>query len=139
MAPRKVEEQEESEYEYASYHKGAENGKQEAHIEPATLYQPLGGEEGAGEGTTPFGSAIPLCKAGVEGPCTLTVTDSEHPKRCASGMEDATRCRKYWAHHRTGGPTAKDGACTFVGAVGGVFGDFPGAIAAGGACVLLWQ
>jgi hypothetical protein len=131
--------QEEGGYEEAAYHQGTGSAHEEAHVEPAILVQSLSGEEGAGEGTSPFGSALPLCKAGVEGPCTLTVTDSSSPKRCASGIEDPTRCRKYWAHHRTGGPTAKDGACTFVGAVGGVFGDFPGAIAAGGACVLLWQ
>jgi hypothetical protein len=33
--------QEEGEYEYISDYQGAENGKGEAHIEPAVLYQPL--------------------------------------------------------------------------------------------------
>jgi hypothetical protein len=39
--------QEEGGYEYASYNKGAENGKQEAHVEPAILVQP---RHEAGEG-----------------------------------------------------------------------------------------
>ena len=59
--------EEEGGYEEAAYHPGS-IGEQEAHTEPGLLYQPLG-QEGAGEGATLLGSAIPLCKAGAEGPC----------------------------------------------------------------------
>ena len=55
------EEWEEEGYEYASYQHGAEGGKEEAHVEDATLVQPLGGEA-SGEGATVLGSAVPLCK-----------------------------------------------------------------------------
>ncbi|HEY5342928.1 MAG TPA: RHS repeat-associated core domain-containing protein, partial [Solirubrobacteraceae bacterium] len=62
--------EEEGEYEYASYHHGAESGKEEAHAESAVLYQPLtGGESGSSEGVGTLGLTVPLCKAGVEGPC----------------------------------------------------------------------
>jgi hypothetical protein len=61
-------------YEYASDHQGAK----ESHVEAAVLVQPLsegafGGEsEGSSEGArsfVSFGSTVPLCKAGSEGPC----------------------------------------------------------------------
>jgi hypothetical protein len=42
MLGRAFRAQEEGEYEYASYTQGAESGKEEAHVEPAVLYQPLG-------------------------------------------------------------------------------------------------
>jgi hypothetical protein len=80
------EEEAEGGEEYAAYHQGA--GHKEAHTE-VQLVQPLGGERSGGESaTTTNSSAVPLCKAGVEGPRTLTVTDSSSPKRCASGIED---------------------------------------------------
>jgi hypothetical protein len=47
MTVRGVQEEEGEEYEYASYHMGGksgEAGKQEANIESAVLYQPLGEE-----------------------------------------------------------------------------------------------
>ncbi len=65
--------EEEGGYEYASYHHGGENGKEEARVEPAVLFQPLGGE-GAGEGASLLGSAVPLCKAGLEEPCADLAT-----------------------------------------------------------------
>ena len=137
--------QEEGGYEYASCHPHAENGKEEAHVESAVLVQPLVGEgaegnEGGGEGADTLGFAVPICSAGMDGPCTRTVEGNgkKHEERCAKGLLSTGACRKYWAHHRTGGITGKDVTCTFVGAVGGVFGDFPGAIGAGGLCVALY-
>jgi hypothetical protein len=47
--------EEEGSYEWASYHK---EGEEEGHPEEGVLYQPLSGE-GAGEGATLLGSAIP--------------------------------------------------------------------------------
>lgn len=61
--------QEEGEYEWAAYHPGENEGREEAHMEEGVLYQPLGGE-GAGEGTSLLGSAIPLCMASPGGPCS---------------------------------------------------------------------
>jgi hypothetical protein len=49
--------EEEGEYEYASYIKDSEDGKQEAHVEPAILVQPL---HEAGEGGTKRNGARPL-------------------------------------------------------------------------------
>ncbi len=51
--------QEESEYEYVSDHQGGQGGKQEAHLEPAVLYQPLTSEAPSNEGTT---GVVPLCE-----------------------------------------------------------------------------
>jgi hypothetical protein len=79
--------EEEGEYEYATYHKGGPS-KEEAHIEPAILYQPLGEEKSAnkGDGEGLFGLAgdAPLCKAGREGLCTLDTGGVGHHcyKKC---------------------------------------------------------
>jgi len=43
-------EEEEGSYEYAADQQGAENGKSEAHIEPAVLYTPLGGNTSEDDG-----------------------------------------------------------------------------------------
>jgi hypothetical protein len=45
--------EEEGEYEYASYHQGAKPESGEGHVEPAVLYQPLGGgeEDGSKQGS----------------------------------------------------------------------------------------
>lgn len=45
--PARQEEEEEGEYEYAACQNGGEGGKEEAHIEPALLVQPLGEETSA--------------------------------------------------------------------------------------------
>jgi RHS repeat-associated protein len=56
--------EEEGEYEYASYQHGSENGEEEAHIEPAVLYQSLEPEAyGRRQG------ALRLCGTGSTGPC----------------------------------------------------------------------
>lgn len=58
-------------YEEAAYHPG-QGGQQEAQVESGVLVQPLNGEEGAvGRKVAMSGSAVPLCKAGVEGPCAV--------------------------------------------------------------------
>lgn len=91
--------QEEGGYEYASYKHSAEGSSQESHIEPATLYQPLGGEEGAGEGTALPGATTQLCKPGSEGPCT-------HP---IDGAENGY-CLSVARHHRSPGRCVKNAA-----------------------------
>jgi RHS repeat-associated protein len=58
--------EEEGGYEYVSDRHSAESGKEEHHIEPAILVQPLNSEESSSEGGL---SAIPLCKAGSNGEC----------------------------------------------------------------------
>jgi len=65
--------EEEGEYEYASYHQGAKEGHAEARIEPAVLYQPLR-EATSGEAGGALGLTVPLCKAGLEGPCARATT-----------------------------------------------------------------
>jgi hypothetical protein len=50
LALRVLQEQEEGGYEEASYHQGAENGEQEAHVESAVLYQPIPVNEDAPRG-----------------------------------------------------------------------------------------
>jgi RHS repeat-associated protein len=136
-------EEEEGEYEYASYNHGAESGKEEAHIENGVLYQSLGGEEGAGEGTSPFGSALPLCKAGVEGPCTRTVDGAENGY-CTHSKHPSARCHKNPAWRKKHGYppepgtptiTGKDVACTLAGGVGEIFGV---GILVGGVCVVAY-
>jgi RHS repeat-associated protein len=73
----------ESEYEYTSYHKGAEGrpaANEEVHVEPGVLYQPLGGE-GAGEGASLLGAVVPLCRAGSGESCADFEVWSEHVPR----------------------------------------------------------
>jgi hypothetical protein len=61
--------EEEGWYEEAAYHPG-QGGQQEAQMESGVLVQPLNGEEGGGGRKAAMpGSTVPLCKAGVEGPC----------------------------------------------------------------------
>ncbi len=63
------EEGEEEWYEEAAYHPGA-NGQEEAHLESGVFVQSLNGDEvGAGGRVAMPGSTVPLCKAGVKGPC----------------------------------------------------------------------
>jgi RHS repeat-associated protein len=70
--------EEEGGYEYISDH----GGKEEHHVEPAILVQSLSGEEsGSGEGATTFGSPVPLCEAGSEGPCARPARGSEGTHR----------------------------------------------------------
>lgn len=54
------EEEEEGEEEYASYKPHSENGKEEAHVEPAVLIQPL--QESTSEGEAKAGAAVRLCQ-----------------------------------------------------------------------------
>jgi|HubBroStandDraft_2_1064218.scaffolds.fasta_scaffold10323_3 hypothetical protein len=87
--------QEEGEYEYASYNRGGENGKEEAHTEPAVLYQPLGEasrwESGDG-GVMPQSGAAQLCSGSVAEPCRHNVS---------GGICDA--CYPREKHHHGGG------------------------------------
>jgi RHS repeat-associated protein len=87
--------EEEGEYEYASYSRGGENGKEEAHTEPAVLYQPLGEasrwESGDG-GVMPQSGAAQLCSGSVAEPCRHNVS---------GGICDA--CYPREKHHHGGG------------------------------------
>jgi len=115
--------EEEGEYEYASYHHEANEGHEEAHIEPAVLYQPLG--EAASDDDS-FG---------------------EEWRRIL--IEYGSRCEQYGGHwrghkcvgipsHGHGHVTVRDVACTIAGAIGGAIADVPGALGAGGACIVIW-
>ncbi len=76
---------EEGEYEYAVY----QHGQDEAHVEPAVLVQPLNGKVGRGEEAGTLGSAVPLCKAGSEGPCAS-------PARGGEGTCKSCRRRRHY-------------------------------------------
>jgi hypothetical protein len=52
-------------WEYASDHQGAENGKQEAHLETGVLYQPLGEATSSDEAAPGDKSVVPLCPVGT--------------------------------------------------------------------------
>lgn len=112
----------EEEYEYAAYQHDGTQGKEEEHVEPAVLYQPLGeiSEDSS------FG---------------------EEWRRVL--IEYGSRCEQYGGHwqghkcvgipsHGHGHVTVRDVACTIAGAIGGAIGDVPGALGAGGACIVLW-
>lgn len=84
--------QEEGEYEYASYHPHAENGKEETHVEPAVLYQPLPQpslvheDDGEQAGLTHL--LVPLCRAGSDGPCVREVrVECNDDHRCHGGSD----------------------------------------------------
>lgn len=116
--------EEEDGYEYASDQQGAENGKQEAHVEPAVLYQRLGGDTSEDDGF-----------------------DEDGWRRIFA--EYGSRCEQYGGHwqghrcvgipsHGHGHVTVRDVGCTIAGAIGGAVGDVPGALIAGGACIAIW-
>jgi len=98
MRQSSVDLEEEGEYEYVAYHHSAENGEEEAHIEPALLIQPLvvseseQGNEGRSEGAMASGSVVPRCTVDSQAPCA----------RPARGGEGTCKtCRK--RHHGGGG------------------------------------
>jgi hypothetical protein len=90
--------EEEGGYEYASYQHGAKPEKEEGHLESGVLFRPLGeaaeemgGSGGEGSGTSGLGT-VPLCKAGVEGPC-------------ARGASEANQGHGQVRHRRRGSPS----------------------------------
>lgn len=114
--------EEEGGYEYVSDHHNGENGKEEAHIEPAVLYPPLG---------------------------EATDTDGLDEEWLRIFIEYGSRCEQYGGHwqghkcvgipsHGHGHVTVRDVGCTIAGAIGGAIGDVPGALVAGGACIAIW-
>lgn len=127
--------EEEGGYEYVSDHQGSGGAKEEAHIEPAVLYQPLGegpltggdGGESSEAGSRSFvgfGSAPPVCKAGSEGPCTREVSGAGnctgphgHPTNCS---EKHSKGSYHHYHYPSGGPSAHEFFCTFMVWVPGV-------------------
>lgn len=117
--------QEEGGYEYvANENKGAQ-GKEELHLEPAVLYQPLGGEATAGGDADSAGrlGAIPLCKTGVAGPCAQDIRVV---------CNDSGKCHGSTGSHggrggsRGGGGgnpvSTEDVVCTAASVVGGAIG-----------------
>lgn len=125
--------QEEGGEEYASYHKGSREGHTEAHVEGGVLYQPLSpADEGGREG---FWLISQMGGQGESGP---------------NAERGGSRCSQYgghWHGHecvikgraRGGHITARDVVCTIVGAAGGAVLDVPGALIAGGACIVIWR
>jgi RHS repeat-associated protein len=77
------------EYEYVSS-RGSE-GSDAGHMESGVLYQPLRGKENTGETGLAFGSTVPLCEAGAEGPCARSVP-------CDKCKERVSQCNKTGQH-----------------------------------------
>jgi RHS repeat-associated protein len=103
-------EEEEGEYEYISNHQAGENGKEEAHVEPAVLIQPLNGEEADnGEHATTFGSQVPLCQADRQEPCA-------HLARGGEGTH-----KKHNYHHEV---VPSGNACIGGGTAAAIIGPF---------------
>lgn len=71
------------------------------HGEGGILYQSLGGEGDASENATSFGSVIPLCKAGVEGPCADDATMRLSRSLCVAGALMAFACKNGDEKYRT--------------------------------------
>jgi|SRR5580692_1099423 hypothetical protein len=127
--------EEEGSEEYASDHQGTKPASEEHHVEPAVLVQPLGGE-GADEGVTLSGSAVPLCKAGSEGPCARDAKGG--PGAACHSAEGKRNCRRRIEHLKNGTGSEKENieACGILGggiggAFGGFIGDLPGGFAGG--------
>ncbi len=121
--------EEEGEYEYASYHHGNEDGKQEVQAEPAILLQPLIGEESDSEYTTALNSNTLLCKHGQSGPCTRYVAvECNNSGMCHGGGGRIRRTRVQSsgarATHGRGHIAFHGGAiagCIVGGVAGGTF------------------
>jgi RHS repeat-associated protein len=130
--------EEEGENEYVSDHQRSESGNQEHRYESGVLYQPLDGEA-APNGTA--SSTIPLCEAVANSPCARSVPDDHSP----DVESECNRTGQGCSGHRGGGHTGqghvtvRDVACTIIGAVGGAIGEVPGALIAGGACIIIWR
>jgi hypothetical protein len=92
--------EEESGYEEAAYHSGSK-GAQEAHAEEGLLVQLLSGEEGSGENAISLSSVIPLCKAGIEGPCADDATMRLSRSMCVAGAIMAFACKNGDEKYRT--------------------------------------
>ena len=65
-------------------------------------------------------------------------TTKHELKNPSNGCRKNPAWRKAHGYPEEEGITGKGAACTVAGAVGGEVGGFPGAIIAGGVCVLLW-
>jgi hypothetical protein len=114
--------EEEGEYEYASYQQHGESGDEQAHIEPAVLYQPLG---------------------------EVADADGFDEEWRRIFIEYGSRCEQYGGHwkghscvgipgHRPGHVTVKDVGCIAAGAAGGAVAGPGGAIVGGLICVAIW-
>jgi hypothetical protein len=107
MCARK--EEEEGEYEYASYNKDSEDGKQEAHVEPAILVQPLheAGEGGTkeGPGEEHLGNLVPVDCPNLKDKCGKQVR--HHSGSANEGGGGAG------AGHAGGGPESVRNICIF--------------------------
>ncbi len=100
-------EEEGEEWEYVSDRHGSHSGKEEAHVEPALLVQPLTTAESDEDATTTTSSTVPLCKAGSEGPCA----------RDTGGMRGHCVANKCSSRHITpiGRQGPKGDVCTGTG------------------------
>ncbi len=148
--------EEEGEYEYASYHDGNEDGKQEVQAEPAILRQPLIREEGDSEHTPVLNPNALLCKHEQSGPCTRYVAVECNDRGMCHGGGRVRRTRVQSpgarATHGRGHITFHDGAiagCIVGGVAGGTFaaattvglgteaGAYGGCFIVGGAVVII--
>jgi hypothetical protein len=111
---------EEGGYEEIAYH----DGKEEPHIEPAVLVQPLTNEEGGA--TTTLGSIVPLCRPGQNTLCArFAYRNGKHRSRpYSNGEKGGSRCAEYgghWQGHTCVGVRSPGGesgdACRTIGGV----------------------
>jgi hypothetical protein len=118
--------QEESGYEYASYHQGAKPSSEERHIELAILVQPLNSGE---SGSTERGlSGVPLCKVGSEGPCSKDVKGGPGAT-CGSNSTRHRKCHQPRPSRRGEGQEVCGAFGGYIGGViGGALGSAPGAV-----------
>jgi hypothetical protein len=123
--------EEEGSYEYASDHQGTKSAKEEPHVEPAILVQPLEAEAGeGGDGGESEGFLIP-----VAGGCPSTKDPCYKHIRHHSGSanEGANGCSHQGGSGcRGGGGNAGDTCRTVAGATG------PLAVMTGPGGVILW-
>jgi RHS repeat-associated protein len=143
------EEEEGVEEEYASYHPDAKPAGEEAHVESATLYQPLVGQGiegneggGTGERAATLG-LVPLCKEDSDEPCGRAI--EARRKFCKNGLADNSECRGYLKKLHHNHITVKDLVCGGVSAGAGLLSSPGGPEASAGAgfgaglaCVLVW-
>jgi RHS repeat-associated protein len=87
------EEEEGEEWEYAAYHMGSKTGHEEAHVESALLYQPLGGGTSEGQTIREKGDLAP-CRSELESHAAL----SPH-SACARNVSFLSKAWKWVKKH----------------------------------------
>jgi hypothetical protein len=121
--------QEEGEYEYVSDHQSGKEGKAEAHIEPAVLYQPLWAEAGEGSGEGGGGESEGF-RIPVAGGCPSTSDPCyKHIRHHSGRANEGSACGR---RSGCGGGGGSGSACEFVaGGLGGIAGGAIGTVAGG--------